>query len=525
MGFLSQAKKHQYYFYVSLFFIGLFFIGNHILNNKVTAVTEVLVKGRFKEYLNDKQGNFKLDFINFNRYAFHNEKVKSISTPLLKEYLKFNCKLTIENENIDNSFAFLVKNNQVKDTIFCGFTNSEVKKIPRKKYFYKNRFIDTIISENNNVFYRKMAIYGLSDNSWVVTGYDINLHKYWKTLSEKETLQRGGYAILVNKEGTCLYHPNLDYIGKKIPSFFYGTSLKDELNNSKNKQGIKVTSEYLGLEVLRYYKPIKLQNTSLILIVDFPVQISLKEAVSEIMNYFYLISFLALCTFMLILGMSRLRLRKEFDKNIKYEQEKKKLAIINEQYLQRNAVLQLDQLKKKMNPHFLFNSLNSLLVLIDLNPKLSQEFVLKLAEVYRYLLEERESNLVSVKEELGFMEQYFFLHKIRFKKKINLDIIFKTAKKPLTKQIPFLALQTLIENAIKHNEITKSKPLFIEIIISDDLITVSNSYNPRKNDSSNSYKIGLNYLKNCYHYYGVNSFKTVIFNKKFNCYLPLLLKK
>ena len=88
--------------------------------------------------------------------------------------------------------------------------------------------------------------------------------------------------------------------------------------------------------------------------------------------------------------------------------------------------------------------------------------------------------------------------------------------------IPFLALETLVENAIKHNEITKLNPLFIEVIIKDEEINVINNYNPRKYKDTNSHHIGLNYLKNSYEYYKINSFKTEIIDGKFKCFLPLL---
>lgn len=198
------------------------------------------------------------------------------------------------------------------------------------------------------------------------------------------------------------------------------------------------------------------------------------------------------------------------------------MIFVNEKYQKENAVLQLNQLKKKMNPHFLFNTLNSLHVLIDLNPELSQQFVLKLADVYRYLLEERSGNLITVKKEITFLEQYIFLQEIRFNNSLNVKIINNCGEKTLLKKIPFLSLETLVENAIKHNNITKQNPLFIEIIISKDKIMVLNNYEPRKNKDKNSYHIGLSYLNNTYQYYQINTFKTEILDGKFRCTLPFI---
>lgn len=80
----------------------------------------------------------------------------------------------------------------------------------------------------------------------------------------------------------------------------------------------------------------------------------------------------------------------------------------------------------------------------------------------------------------------------------------------------------MVENAIKHNEFTKQKPLFITIEIAEAEIVVSNNYAPRKNKPTDSHHIGLDYLRNNYEYYQVHSFKTVIVNGMFQCYLPLL---
>lgn len=275
---------------------------------------------------------------------------------------------------------------------------------------------------------------------------------------------------------------------------------------------------------MRYYDVIQIGNSNLILITSFPLNIFIKESVNNIKEYLLWMSLLALLTFMLILGFSRSQLRSQHLKALQYEKERKRLAISNEQYQQKNARLQLSQLRKKLNPHFLFNTLNSLHVLIGLDKTMSQQFVLKLSEVYRYLLKERDANKATVKEELYFLEQYFFLQKIRFNNSINLDIVNKADEKILFKKIPFLALETLVENAIKHNEITKKTPLFIKVLIEEDQIVVSNNYNPRKNKKETGYGIGLSYLKDFYTFYSVTTFKTEVFEESFKCYLPLLSK-
>ena len=118
--------------------------------------------------------------------------------------------------------------------------------------------------------------------------------------------------------------------------------------------------------------------------------------------------------------------------------------------------------------------------------------MLQLADVYRYLLENRDDNLTSLKKELDFLEQYIFLHKIRFKNSLNITIVNQSDDELIFyKKIPVLSLETLVENAIKHNEITKSNPLNIEVEINNTHVTVTNNYSPKKKEHIEGHKIGF----------------------------------
>lgn len=538
MKFLIRIKKHQHYLYISIFLISLFFVANNLLTNKITSVTKELNKFIVQGNIKAKHKAITFDFIRLNEFIINAKKgienTKTANKNILHQKLKLVCELAISNPNIDTGFILFTKDGRITESSFFGVNNKpyideiihQIQPLTLEKTTINS---DTIIKFNEVFYNRKTISYKLKDSTSIIVGYDINLIKYWKYFSENYSGE-GAYLTLTNKEGVCMLHPEKKYIGTKVDSFFNNIPLqKITLSSTGSKIdeliSTKVTSEYLNLEVLRYFSVVEVYDSSMILITNFPINLSLKETTTGVKQYFLWISILALCTFMLILGISRLQLQKEFSQKLKTEKEKEKLAISNEKYKQENAVLQLNQLKKKMNPHFLFNTLNSLVVLIDLNTDLSQKFVLKLAEVYRYLLENRESNLITVKEELNFLEQYFFLQEIRFKDSLHLNITYKTERKKqsLLKKIPFLALETLVENAIKHNEITKQKPLFIEILVKDEEIIVTNNYNPRKTKKQNSHHIGLNYLKNSYEFYKTDTFKTEISDNKFICYLPLLL--
>jgi PAS domain S-box-containing protein len=131
-----------------------------------------------------------------------------------------------------------------------------------------------------------------------------------------------------------------------------------------------------------------------------------------------------------------------------------------------NLQSQFDVLKQQVNPHFLFNSLNVLISLIKLEPDMAETFTERLAKVYRYVLENRDENLVPVKTELDFLRAYIFLIDTRFQGKVTVHIDFDEEKE--NRLILPLSLQLLIENAIKHNVFSTKSPLIIRLFIDND---------------------------------------------------------
>ncbi|MCK4748569.1 MAG: sensor histidine kinase, partial [Bacteroidales bacterium] len=139
-------------------------------------------------------------------------------------------------------------------------------------------------------------------------------------------------------------------------------------------------------------------------------------------------------------------------------------AIQQEELKRAHLALQYQSLKAQTNPHFLFNSLSSLVTLINSEPKKATEFVHKLSDVYRYVLEQGENELVSIKEEVKFLKDYVFLQKIRFGE--NLQVSMDLEPENGLMVLP-LSLQMMVENAIKHNEISGDHPLVIDIFSND----------------------------------------------------------
>jgi sensor histidine kinase YesM len=137
---------------------------------------------------------------------------------------------------------------------------------------------------------------------------------------------------------------------------------------------------------------------------------------------------------------------------------------------------ELEALKNQINPHFLFNSLNSLNSLIRDN-KQATTFVNKLSFMYRYILQSSSEDVVTVKEELKFLESYIFLIKTRYRDRFEIEIEIEDSM--LTETLPALALQLLVENAVKHNEISESNPLLVKVYSNNEFIIVENKVKPR----------------------------------------------
>lgn len=160
----------------------------------------------------------------------------------------------------------------------------------------------------------------------------------------------------------------------------------------------------------------------------------------------------------------------------------KEAAVQQEKLKREQLALQYETLKSQVNPHFLFNNLNSLTALISSNPEKAIDFVKKLSEVYRYVLDQKNHELVDLVSELKFVESYIFLQKIRFEENLKVDIQVDPRN---FKVIP-LSVQMLVENAIKHNEISDRKPLALRIYTNKDEFLIVENALQKKSGSEGS---------------------------------------
>lgn len=181
---------------------------------------------------------------------------------------------------------------------------------------------------------------------------------------------------------------------------------------------------------------------------------------------------------------------------------------------------ELEALKNQIDPHFIFNSLNTLSYLIEEKPQKAKQFNDNLADVYRYILQNKARDLVLLQEEIHFVEDYFSLLKIRFEKALQLHIAIDTA---LFDQylVPPISLQVLMENAIKHNEFSDTMPLRVEIKLEGDAVVFRNQISTKAVRKPSS-KIGL---KNLNERYRLTTGKTIgieATDKMFTVLLPVL---
>jgi sensor histidine kinase YesM len=195
-----------------------------------------------------------------------------------------------------------------------------------------------------------------------------------------------------------------------------------------------------------------------------------------------------------------------------------KQAMIDSEKLKReNMSARYESLKNQVNPHFLFNSLNALTNLVYEDPDKAVKFIKQLSEVYRYVLESRDKEVVSLHEEVKFLESYFFLQRIRFGNKLKID-------NQLSDQHTFiapLALQMLIENAIKHNVVSEDDPLTIKLYMHDGYIVIENNLQPKKIlETSNG--VGLENISKRYQFLSDHEVKITKENNTFQVKLPVL---
>ncbi|MBK8555799.1 MAG: histidine kinase [Lewinellaceae bacterium] len=186
---------------------------------------------------------------------------------------------------------------------------------------------------------------------------------------------------------------------------------------------------------------------------------------------------------------------------------------------QKNIESQLEGLRNQVNPHFLFNSLNTLVYLIPEDPDKAVRFVQQLSKVYRYVLESREAKIIPLQEEMEFLKSYIFLLKERFGD--NLRVNIHDLNGASGSAIVPLSMQLLFENVIKHNVISTEKPLTVEVYAEHDHLVVRNNLQ-RKNQVMDSTGVGLDNIRARYQMMTDKSVDVIVSREYFTVLLPII---
>ena len=334
-----------------------------------------------------------------------------------------------------------------------------------------------IYNKDNQLFFK----FSLAVNQNEKLCLLVNLLDFHKRVSQS-SIRSSSYVTIINK-GIYLYHPDEKKIGSAIRE--QDIEYEKLLLSNPRDTIVNTKSDYLYLPVYSYYKLNSSNNEQWLFAAHLP-DLSIRESMQKTANDFLVISLLAVFSFLGVFGLGIYRWRKEVAHRRKIEQENMSLLLKNEQNKQTMISAELERLKSGLNPHFVFNSLGSLRVLISKDPDVAKYFAITLSNLYRYMLKQENQNSVALAEELKFTEDYINLQKIRFSNKIVTEITLP--EEILACKILPISLQLLVENCIKHTKISDSEPLYIRIYTEGELIVVANNYNPREQDDDYSGK-------------------------------------
>jgi two-component system LytT family sensor kinase len=161
--------------------------------------------------------------------------------------------------------------------------------------------------------------------------------------------------------------------------------------------------------------------------------------------------------------------------------------------------LQFESLKNQISPHYLFNCLNTISSLLYKDSHMAEEFIRRMADTFKYVLSNQKRQLVQVRQEVEFVKAYYYLLQVRYEHHLKLEI--NLPKSVLDTPIPPLTLQILVENAVKHNQISKEQPLLVYISAQDNTHITVISTKTTQIKPSHSFKIGLENIRNRYEFF------------------------
>ena len=490
-----------------------------MLSNLITQITEKSNTESTKRNFLKREEVMQQEFSRFLQTQNELDHIIKISnSENLADHLKVLSTLHANDSLIKNNW-FQINNGKIEFTALKNNSNlgADIKDFILKNDS-KNQF-NKIVKDQEHLFWR-IYFKSISNKGTIVRyGFDVDLkslQSYFSTINQNLP----NYAFVFDENGTIIYHPEVKLLEKnafKITSLTAAdtTFINDEFFGKKI-----ALSEYLKLDIVRYTKRLNVKNTNWYVSVSTPKEIG-SEDVNSVKKYASLIYVITTSILILFFYLFTIFNKKTFKEKAVLSKEKNKLLLENEKIKKEKALIQLQQLKEQINPHFLFNSLNSLYMLIDGDTAVARKFTLNLSKIYRYLINPPVQNIVTLQEELLFIEKYIFLQQTRFKDEFIFSIDIVKDENLLMKKVPYLAFQIVIENAIKHNIASDENPLTISIEIKENEVVITNNLNEKPSFGGTS-KFGHKYLESIYKYYSKNDFQAYKKDGKFTCILPLI---
>ena len=335
-----------------------------------------------------------------------------------------------------------------------------------------------------------------------ICGVDFPLPEIYAYMTQSPA--SSSYATLFNPEGVIVYHPDSLKLGLPASDSTGLTAFREVIATGK-RVSVYAVSDYLSVDEERIYYPIQISGRRWVAGIGIP-RLVIEQEVDDFHFYTILTAVISVLFFAVLLAVAQRRWRREYDLRRLSERESEQLH--------------LQQVLEQIDPHFLFNSLNSLYALIRCNPDQAREFTLTLSRVYRRVLERRKQILSTLSEEIDFTWQYYTLQKIRFDNRIELTTAIDPALRNW--RIPSMSLQTLVENAVKHNSITGSNPLHVRIRTEGESLVIENNYTPRNDRNAESLGVGLERIRSVYRFYTEENITISAGEGTFSCRLPLL---
>jgi len=460
----------------------------------VFSISIVLIRSR----MNEKTTEIMLEVVRTNSlgYTRYLENTFQYFSELL---IKFDTdkSLEVEDLNTDIYLSHILKYNAT----IVGLAIFEPEIGVSVKYGAVNK-LDTMIGllDNQDSIISTQVL----DNNFLVYCYnsparkDVKLYLFidLQLMHERfvsENLFISAYQIVINQEGRCVYHPQESYIGQiyKLSDFIYedGHIKEDNFNKIEYAQ-----SNFLGMLAYRNYSVINVGEQDWIVINVTP-GFEIKELIDGQQSLILLVFVVFVSLISGVFLYSYVNWKSQYKQRMVLERKNLNLKLFQAKQKNETVAIKLEILKTGLNSHFLFNSLSLLKAMLNPKEVIIKRAFTKLSNLYRYQLYIEGESKVFLREEVEFVTNYIDIINLRLEN--ALQVHFHNIESYGHYQILPIALQTLVENCVKHNIASKDTPLIIHIKVEGEMLYVTNQYNPKQTLITTSGK-GLVNLKTRY---------------------------